>query len=126
MSETRGTYNVGGGATLRPETLVRVDDPRYDPPTHEDVRALQSLSRLTGGELARLAGIDSGSRGFRRWSAPPGGKNSTTIPYGAWRLLLIETGLLPAEEAGPHPALADLQANSRSAGRPPKQAASQD
>lgn len=117
MSESIPRYNVSAGPRLRPATLLRQDEPGFDPPTYEDVQALSAASGLTGGTLANLAGL-SNARSFRRWTAPPGAKNSTPIPYAAWRILLIETGLLPADQAGAHPRIQELKEGNQGPGRP--------
>lgn len=97
MTETRGVYNVPGRQELRPGTLLRFTDPGYEPPTHEDLRTLKTLSGKTGGELAALVGLQD-ARTFRKWTAPPDANQRAQIPYAAWRLMLIELGMLTNAE----------------------------
>ena len=92
MSEEHAKYDAGGGS-LPPGTLLKFTDDNYQEPTAEDVRTLRALSGLTGRELAELAGI-ADQRTFRRWTTPPGASGARQIPYAAWRLLLIETGMV--------------------------------
>lgn len=77
-------------------------DPRYTPPSPEEVREALRLGGLSGTQAALLLGVAStekkGSRTVRKWT---GGE--ATIPYAAWRLLLIELGLALEEGAAAHP-----------------------
>jgi len=91
MTEQRATYHTGA-PTLRPETCFKFDHPEYDPPNDSDVRALKELTGMTGGELARMVGVDA--RTWRAWSAPQSAERRQRIPYAAWRLLLIECGFV--------------------------------
>lgn len=91
MSEDIPAYQQPS-KSLRPETLYRFDDPRYQPPTWEDVRLLVQRSGKTGDQIAALAGV--AGRTVRKWQSPINTSNHTTIPYSAWRLLLLETGRL--------------------------------
>ena len=100
MTETRAGYNVPGRPKLRPGTLLRFTDPAYEAPTHEDLRALKELSGKTGGELSAIAGLQD-SRTFRKWTAPPEANQRSQIPYAAWRLILIELGMVVVEQEVP-------------------------
>ena len=71
---------------------LRFTDPRYVPPTSEQIRdALKYGKHWTGAQTAKALGIQS-SRTIRKWT---GGENE--IPYAAWRLLLLMKGIV--EEA---------------------------
>lgn len=91
MSDDIPTYYQAPGS-LRPETLCRYDDPRYQPPTPEDLRLLVQRSGKTGDQIAAMVGV--AGRTVRKWQSPINTSNHTAIPYSAWRLLLIETGRL--------------------------------
>ena len=82
-------------ATLRPATLLRFSDEGYLPPDFKDVRILKAISGKTGSELGKLAGVDG--RVVRRWTAELD-KQSSNIPYSAWRVLLIECGYIENDE----------------------------
>jgi hypothetical protein len=93
-----------GGAGLArgpdPATLLPFHDPAFIAPSHNDVRAVTERCRLTGSALARLTGVTP--RTVRKWLAPPEVENHAPMPYAAWRLLLIEAGIV--ETLGiPHP-----------------------
>ena len=93
MTDIKGTYQIDGQPKqIDHHCLLRYDEPNYKPPDHEQVTRLKNLSGKTGGELAKLAGVDA--RTFRKWIAPAEVKNSSRIPYAAWRLLLVELKLL--------------------------------
>lgn len=77
---------------LDPLTLLPFDDPDFRSPSYGDVRALTHQYKLTGSNVARLTGVTP--RTVRKWMAPPGVQNHAPMPYAAWRLLLIETGLV--------------------------------
>lgn len=72
---------------IRPQTLARWDTGQYQPPTPDEIRALLSEQGWTGAQAGLIVGVDS--RTIRRWT---GGERS--IPYAAWRLLLVEAGLV--------------------------------
>jgi len=96
MSEEIPSYGANTAAKIKPACLHRYSDPEYQPPGYEDVVALKSVSGRTGGDLAKLAGVEP--RTFRKWVAPPDARNSAKIPYSAWRLLLIELGLVEGRQ----------------------------
>jgi len=93
MTETRKGYLVSGQPQgPREETLLEFDDPDFEQPTWEEVRAVMRRFSLTGSQVSRLTGVNS--RGVRKWTSPPDTSSHAPIPYAAWRLLLIATGLV--------------------------------
>ena len=72
---------------IRPETLARWDTGQFTTPTPDEIRALLSEQGWTGAQAGSIVGVDS--RTIRRWT---GGERG--MPYAAWRLLLIEAGLI--------------------------------
>tara|TARA_R110000772_G_scaffold155953_1_gene267037 strand:+ start:2103 stop:2459 length:357 start_codon:yes stop_codon:yes gene_type:complete len=95
MSEDHAKYTVSTAPpALRPGTLLRFTDAGYQAPGAQDVRTLKAISGKTGRELTELVGI-ADQRTFRKWTAPEGASQRSQIPYAAWRLLLIELGLVP-------------------------------
>lgn len=74
-------------------TLRSYDDPDYRAPTSSDVRAVIDMLGLTADQTASLVGMKDG-RAVRRWLAPEDSKTHAQIDYAAWRLLLIEAGLV--------------------------------
>lgn len=76
-----------------PATLLAYNDPRYRAPTPADVRAVVKMLELTADQVAVLVGMKDG-RAVRRWLASCDSKTHAQIDYAAWRLLLIEAGLV--------------------------------
>lgn len=77
----------------RPFTLFAYDHREYRQPTAADVRAVIDMLGLTADQVAALVGM-KGGRAVRRWLAPADSKTHAQIDYAAWRLLLIEAGLV--------------------------------
>lgn len=65
----------------------------YAPPTASEVRALIALTGWSQNDVAKITGVSfdpkKGSPTVRRWKAKEGDKHLRTIPYAAWRLLLL-------------------------------------
>ena len=76
-----------------PATLLAYSDPDYLPPAPADIRAVIELLDLTADQVATLVGMKDG-RAVRRWLASLDSKTHAQIDYAAWRLLLIEAGLV--------------------------------
>ena len=76
-----------------PFTLLAYNDRAYRPPTSCDVRAVIDMIGLTADQVAALVGMKDG-RAVRRWLAPGDSKTHAQIGYAAWRLLLMEAGLI--------------------------------
>ena len=103
MTQERKYYGPEGGPTLdeiksRPCTR-RFSDPGYEPPTWKDLRDLMAATGWKGADVAAITGAASthnaGSRTVRKWTADPDNtKEARNIPYAAWRLLLIESGVI--------------------------------
>lgn len=91
MTEEAAPYDLGpsGVTSVHPDTLLVFTDPRYRNPTPTDVRALMRSSGLTGSQVGDIVGVDG--RTVRKWT---GGERS--MPYSAWRLLLLEVGTIEA------------------------------
>jgi hypothetical protein len=93
MSETHIEHRVSGLTTgPKAETLLPFYDPAFVAPTHLDVRAVTQRCELTGATVAQITGVTP--RTVRKWLAPPEVENHAPMPYAAWRLLLIETGVV--------------------------------
>jgi hypothetical protein len=76
-----------------PATLLAYNDPGYRAPMPADVRVVIELLGMTADQVATLVGMKDG-RAVRRWLASPDSKTHAQIDYAAWRLLLIEAGLI--------------------------------
>lgn len=98
MSEESMSYKPENGPTLseisrRPCARI-FTDPLYAAPTHRDVRDLMEATGWQGNFVAAVTGVSS-SRVVRKWRANPEETNEArSIPYAAWRLLLIEAGVV--------------------------------
>jgi hypothetical protein len=69
---------------MKKESLQPYSHPDYQPPAGEDLAAIMDLLGLSSFDTAQLVGVASG-RTVRKWKA-----GSAPIPYGVWRLLLLE------------------------------------
>jgi hypothetical protein len=79
----------------RPEqaTLCLYTDDDFRIPAPEDIRAVIDMLDLTADQVAALVGVRDG-RAVRRWLAPASSSSHAKITYSAWRLLLLEAGLV--------------------------------
>lgn len=106
MSETRAEYKIDG-AGLTKEDLARrncsrrFDDPLFRPPTAEEVDGLIKLAGWSQREAALIVGANftpgKGSTTIRKWRAKEGAPEHRAIPYAAWRLMLLESGVVDLE-----------------------------
>lgn len=74
-------------------TLCLYTDKAFSIPDPEDVRAVIDMLHLTADQVADLVGVRDG-RAVRRWLAPASSVTHAKITYSAWRLLLLEAGLV--------------------------------
>ena len=81
-----------------PLTLLAYSDRAYRAPTPSDVRAVIDRLGLTADQVAALVGMKDG-RAVRRWLASEDSKTHAQIDYAAWRLLLIEAGLVTLQKS---------------------------
>ena len=72
---------------INPDSIRPFYDPEYQAPSVDDIRLLLKFNEWTGSKAARIVGVDN--RTLRRWT---GGERP--IPYSAWRLLLVYSGLV--------------------------------
>lgn len=94
MSETQSMYCVSGLLTgPKKSSLLPISNPNYSSPDREDIKSIVSKFNLTGAAVAGITGV--GTRQVRKWMSPEDTSNHTPIPYAAWRLLLIELGVVP-------------------------------
>lgn len=88
MADDRPTYLVEGHSErIRPETLLPYSNPLYEAPRIEEIRAAFAYGSLTPSEAGLLLGVPAQS--VASWS-----DGAQTIPYAAWRLLLIALRLV--------------------------------
>lgn len=93
MSETKEPYFVSGQQVDPNEnTLLLYTDICYEPPSVTDLRSVIRKLGLSGSEVASRVGVSPDN--VRKWQATRDSPNHKQIPYAAWRLLLIEAGLV--------------------------------
>jgi hypothetical protein len=93
MSESHAEqWDSGPNKGPNPAAMLPFYDPAFVAPSYVDVRAVTQQYKLTGSTVARVTGVVP--RTVRKWLAPPDADNHAPMPYAAWRLLLIETGLV--------------------------------
>lgn len=61
------------------------------PPSSEEIREFMGIFDLNQEEVAILTGISIAS--VKKWCLSSGTKEQRKIPYAAWRLLLIYSGM---------------------------------
>jgi hypothetical protein len=89
MTEEKAPYQVGNGPEFTLEDLAGRDcarkfsDPRYRPPTPEEVNGLIKLAGWSQNEAAKIAGLNYlPNEEFQQ------------INYAVWRLMLITAGVV--------------------------------
>ena len=87
MTERQAEYRVPGQTQIREGALLPFADPRYQDPTGDEVREALRRAGLTGAAAGELLGVSG--RTIRKWIG-----EERKIPYSAWRLLLMLTGLV--------------------------------
>ncbi|BCF95391.1 hypothetical protein [Paraburkholderia largidicola] len=89
MNETNSETRLDA---IRPATLLLATDPGYRKPHPYEVRALLKVTNITASVAGKITGRPS--RTVRKWTSETDSENYQAIPYSAWRLLLLETGLV--------------------------------
>lgn len=72
---------------LDPDILKHSAADGFRLPSPNEVKAALAVAGLTGEQAANLIGVDL--RTIRRWTS-----GERHMPYPAWRLLLLETGIV--------------------------------
>lgn len=74
------------------------DSGNYEPPTPEDVRTLRRLVGWSQADAAKIVGVNfnqgKGSTTIRKWETAKSSSEHRTIPYSAWRLMLLHAGVV--------------------------------
>lgn len=86
-----------GAELLQSPSIKLFSDPLYRAPTSNEVIKVANYLGLSQRKLANLVGVhsnDKGSSTIRKWKAPEDKTEHRPIPYAAWRLMLIEAGLV--------------------------------
>ena len=105
MNEDQAHYRTKNATpqtiqAFKNHTCSRASSAGYEPPTPEIVGALIKMAGWSQTKTARLVGvnytIEKGSPTVRRWKTTSG--KSETIPYSAWRLLLLAAGVVEISE----------------------------
>ncbi len=107
MSEDRAEYRIDGVDLTLKELASRscsrrFDDPQYRPPTPLEIDGLIKLAGWSQREAALVVGANftpgKGSTTIRKWRAKEGAPEHRVIPYAAWRLMLLEAGVVVLEK----------------------------
>ena len=107
MTEARANYEVSNQVGFTLPSLAKRDcarpfaDPKYCPPTPEEVSGLIVLAGWSPKKTALLAGgacTDKGAPAIRKWKQPAGSREHREIPYAAWRLMLLHAGVVEFEK----------------------------
>ena len=72
-------------------------DPCYQPPSAAEVAGLIKVMGWSQRQVANIVGVASnqkGSSAVRKWKTTEGMPEHRAIPYAAWRLLLLEAGVV--------------------------------
>lgn len=85
MSEEHAEYRIDN-QEVRRETRLPFSDDSYQEPKPGEIRAVLKQANLTGSAAGVLLGVNG--RTIRKWT---GGEQA--MPYSAWRLLLLTTGI---------------------------------
>lgn len=109
--------------------ILLFTDPDFIEPTHIEVKSLIRLAGLSQSRVAKITGMKvqyhakqptsdplpaavteepaqtaKGSNTVRRWLLPHDNTNSRQIPYAAWRLLLLHSGVITLDDELKQPA----------------------
>lgn len=94
--ETKNRGSVAKQLQQSPALRPFADD-GYQAPSPEEISAAIEYANLSSAEAGALLGADS--RTIRRWKS-----GDREMPYAAWRLLLIDAGLVKPAGEGDRPA----------------------
>jgi len=108
MSEKPATYKVTTSGPLAPSVLKRracclpITNSRYRQPNRMEIEAVIEHIGCTQSYFAQFLGVASSSRGsstVRRWLTSAESGEGRGIPYAAWRLSLVESGIVESGKA---------------------------
>lgn len=102
MSEENVKYIIDNAPSLESfkglDCVQLYSDPLYKPPTPAQIDDLIKAAGWSQSDTAKLVGVSysagKGSGTIRKWRAPVESKEHRSIPYAAWRLLLINAGVV--------------------------------
>lgn len=102
MSEQRAGYSIGDNLPQSLNAFKKLDSikphPNWTPPEPDQIKQFISLSGMNRRVWADLLGVTytekHGSTAIRKWCLPKTAKDYRQIPYTAWRLMLIYSGLV--------------------------------
>lgn len=73
----------------------------YQPPSPLEIRALRRLMGWSQTDVAKIVGASwnhKGSSSVRKWETATDKPEHRKIPYAAWRLLLLHSGVVELEQ----------------------------
>lgn len=78
-------------------------DEDYRPPTPEEVAHLIKLAGWSQNDAAKIVDVSwhpkRGSVTIRKWKSQKGTEEHREIPYSAWRLMLLQSGVVSIDDA---------------------------
>lgn len=107
MNDQIANYDTGNPLPLTLDAFKKRDcarlysDDRYQSPTPEEVGQLIKLAGWSQNDAAKKVGVKSdpkkGSSTIRKWKSNKAREDHRSIPYSAWRLMLLEAGVVELE-----------------------------
>jgi len=108
MSEQKGQYKTESKSDLTKEQILSWScslpfrDVDYQAPKPEQVAALIVFAGWSQVEAAKIIGVSytagKGSSAIRRYKSAANMESTRAIPYAAWRLMLLNAGVINIED----------------------------
>ena len=104
MNDNTTNYETGNPLPMTLDALSKrgcaklYTDDDYEPPTPEEVAQLIKLAGWSQNDAAKIVGVKwdtkKGSSTIRKWKSDKAKADHRPIPYSAWRLMLLEAGVV--------------------------------
>ena len=109
MNDMKTTYNKDAPLPMtlqafrnRPCTLPWTNE-NYQAPTPGEVSQLIKLAGWSQNDAAKIVGVSwhpkKGSSTIRKWKSEKSSSDAREIPYSAWRMLLLHSGIVTIDDA---------------------------
>ncbi len=107
MNDMATKYDTGNPLPLTLDAFSKRDcarlfDDDYVPPTPEEVAQLIRLAGWSQNDAAKKVGVTwhpkKGSSTIRKWKSAKAKEENRGIPYSAWRLMLLNAGVVSLDE----------------------------
>lgn len=107
MNDKTQKYNTGNPLPMTLDAFSKrgcaklYTDEDYEPPTPDEVAQLIKLAGWSQNDAAKKVGVKwdtkKGSSTIRKWKSDKSLKDHREIPYSAWRLMLLEAGVVSVD-----------------------------